>query len=339
MLYKLQNLAKLHSGRAVLDIDQLEIEAKKVYTLIGPNGAGKTTLLNILAFLDFPSRGLLEFHGSSVIFDEKHYRELRKDVVIVDQYPILFTGPVWKNIDFGLKIRRIPKNQRLARIKEVLELVGMENFADADAHRLSGGETKRIALARALAIEPRVLLCDEPTANVDTENQELILKILERCNREQQVSLIVATHYLSQSQRLADHTIILQNGRLSLSGRENIFPARCVKVERKRSIWRIADTLFLSVNSFDRSEHNQVNVYIDPVNIIILPENTIEGDSANIWQGHVRKAEKINSSVKITVACGVDLAILITEENYRKNPLEIGEEVTLRITAEPHMFS
>ena len=215
MLYSADSLTKVFKDRKVLTLDDLAIEKHKIYALIGANGAGKTTLLNILAFLVQPSSGKLQFCGSPVIYSRKHLLKLRRQVVLVDQYPILFTGSVWKNVAFGLKVRGVSKKLCDKRVDEVLELVGMRDFCMADADKLSGGESKRVALARALAIEPEVLLCDEPTANVDEENQEVILDILERINSEKKTSIIMATHYLAQSRRLAHHILMLEHGRLS----------------------------------------------------------------------------------------------------------------------------
>jgi tungstate transport system ATP-binding protein len=215
MLYKADVLTKVFKGHTVLNLEHLEIERHKIYALIGANGAGKTTLLNLLAFLARPTSGCLQFCGQDVIYRRQHLLDLRRRVVLVDQYPILFTGPVWKNVEFGLKVRGVSKKLRERRVEEVLELVGMQEFRLADAHKLSGGESKRVALARALVIDPEVLLCDEPTANVDEENQEIILGILERINAENRTSIIMATHYLAQSRRLAHHILMLEYGMLS----------------------------------------------------------------------------------------------------------------------------
>ncbi len=222
MLYNATELTRTFKGRRVLNLKHLEIRHRKIYGLIGPNGAGKTTLLNLLAFLDRPTTGRLRFQGRDVGYTKQQLLELRRRVVLVDQYPILFTGSVWKNVEFGLKVRRISKKKRSPRIEQALELVGMEEFRQAEAHRLSGGETKRVALARALAIQPEVLLCDEPTANVDEENQEIILKLLQRINSEQQTSIILATHYLAHSRRLADYTLRLEHGTISSQVDEKI---------------------------------------------------------------------------------------------------------------------
>ncbi len=215
MLYSLKKLKKIYDGRSVLDIENLNINSGRIYTLIGPNGAGKTTLLKILAFLDIPSCGTVDFSGSLVEYSEKNLYNIRRQVVLLDQNPVMFTGSVWSNVEFGLKVRKIMRSERSSLIKKALELVGMEGFANYNATDLSGGETKRVALARALVFKPQVLLCDEPTANVDNENQEIILSILKNLNRVEKTSIIFSTHYLSQGQRLGDHTLLLQNGILS----------------------------------------------------------------------------------------------------------------------------
>jgi len=247
MLYKLENVKRVHGNRTVLNIGELEICPNKIYTLIGPNGAGKTSLLKILSFLDRPSSGQINFFGKQVTFSEKHLYECRRQVVLLDQNPIMFTGSVRANIEFGLKVRKIPRAVRNTRVGEMLELVGMERFADYDAQGLSGGETKRVALARALALQPKVLLCDEPTANVDNENQEIILKIIATINKEQNSSVIFSTHYLSQGQKLADHTLLLQNGLLSDLSNENIFRGTVVEILEDELICQLTGQLFLRI--------------------------------------------------------------------------------------------
>ncbi|MBI5556429.1 MAG: ATP-binding cassette domain-containing protein [Deltaproteobacteria bacterium] len=215
MLYELRDVIREHKGGKVLDLPHLEIEAGRIYALVGPNGAGKTTLLNILAFLDRPTAGEIYFQGAQINDSKQPLLSLRRRVVMVDQYPILFTGPVWKNVEFGLKVRGAARQERIDRVREVLALVGMAGFYDAEAERLSGGETKRVALAMALAVRPEVLLCDEPSANVDEENQEKIIQILDRMNREHNTSIIFSTHYLEQGRRLAHAGLVLKHGRLS----------------------------------------------------------------------------------------------------------------------------
>lgn len=213
-LYRLSQLTKTYRERTVLDIPYMEIEPGRIYALMGPNGAGKTTLLNILGFLDAPSSGSVHFRSHPVQFTEPALQPIRKDVVMVDQHPILFTTTVFKNLEFGLKVRQIAKSERKHRISESLELVGMQDFSQAPAHRLSGGETQRVALARAFAAAPKVLLCDEPTANVDEENQAIIIRILRQINELKGISILFTTHDRVQALSLAQKTLCLDRGRI-----------------------------------------------------------------------------------------------------------------------------
>ena len=194
MLYNLSQLTKVYEKRTVLDIPTLEIEKGGIYALLGPNGAGKTTLLNILGFLEPPTSGSLQYCSMPVRYSESDLQPFRKEVVVVDQHPILFNTTVYKNLEFGLKIRGIQKSKCQRIIEEALELVGMQQFIQAPAHRLSGGETQRVALARALAVSPKVFLCDEPTASVDIEHQHAIIRILKHINQIKKITVLFTTH-------------------------------------------------------------------------------------------------------------------------------------------------
>lgn len=215
MLYSAESLTKVFKKRSVLNLRDFHLQKQQIYALIGANGAGKTTLLNILALLEPVTEGTLVFCGREVQYKRQELLELRRRVVLVDQYPILFTRSVWKNVAFGLKVRGFSRAMCKERVEEALEYVGMEDFRYADAHRLSGGESKRVAMARALAVNPEVLLLDEPTANVDAKNQDIILQVLQKINEKKRTSILMATHYLAQSRQLAHQTLLLENGEVS----------------------------------------------------------------------------------------------------------------------------
>jgi ABC-type multidrug transport system ATPase subunit len=116
--YAISHLTKDFGERTVLDIPDLEIEGERIYALLGPNGAGKTTLLNMLGFLEPPTAGQIRYRNRIVHFAEPNLQRLRKDVVVVDQHPILFTTTVYKNLEFGLRIRKVPKKERERIIEE-----------------------------------------------------------------------------------------------------------------------------------------------------------------------------------------------------------------------------
>ncbi|NVM57951.1 MAG: ATP-binding cassette domain-containing protein, partial [Desulfobacterales bacterium] len=223
MLFEIKNLTKVYGNRTVLDIPELSLEKGKVYGLLGPNGSGKTTLLEILSFLLPPSAGEIVYDSRKVDFSEGFLQGLRREVVMVEQQPILFTTSVYKNVEFGLKIRNVSKDRRKRIVYEVLDLVGMREFAEASAHKLSGGETHRVAIARALACSPKVILFDEPTSNVDIENQIAIEGILRDINIQKGISVIFTTHNRIQATKLADRIVFLFNGKPASSIYENIF--------------------------------------------------------------------------------------------------------------------
>ncbi len=325
----------MHQGRTILDIPDLVIPAGKITSLIGPNGAGKTTLLHLLAFLDTPSSGTISFRASPVRFVAKDLHLLRQKVVLVEQYPILFTGSVYKNLEFGLKVRKIEKKERNHLIQEALEMVGMQDFMNAEAHKLSGGETKRVALARALVIKPEVLLCDEPTANVDYENQEIIQSILERANGREKISIIFATHSLSQAQRLSDQTVTLKVGRLSDLLRDNVLPASIVGQEDGRVICRLHNDVRITAPVASHfAGIGSARIFLNPAKISLLQSGEALAAQENLLPGKVVKIAGGNGHVKITIDVGVQVDIFLSLPEYVRKPPLIGEAVFLYIPDE-----
>lgn len=340
MLYRADMLTKVFKGRKVLDLEHLEIKRHKTYALIGANGAGKTTLLHLLAFLVQPSSGILHFCGQKVTYRRQHLLDLRRRVVLVDQYPIFFTGPVWKNVEFGLKVRGISRKLRERRVDEVLELVGMQEFRLADAHKLSGGESKRVALARALAIDPEVLLCDEPTANVDEENQEIILAILERINREKKASILMATHALSQSRRLAHHTLMLAHGMLSERGHDNSYRCEVTgqNTNKEFLLCKVGEHFSLRLRRQRFSalpEHCRVFINPEEVQCFLAPGSHGE----NSLTGPIVRIEQDRGRVRLTVNCGVQLNVLLTMQEYLHHTPIIGEDIVVSLPDESILLS
>ena len=330
-LYELINVRREFKGRAVLDISELAIEAGRIYTLIGPNGAGKTTLLNLLSFLDQPSCGEIRFGGTAVDYSAGSLLTVRRRVVLLDQYPILFTGPVWKNVEYGLKIRGVKKEERHNRVVKMLDLVGMQRFLEADAHKLSGGETKRVALARALAIQPEVLLCDEPGANVDKENQEIILSILNRVNKAENTSIIFSTHYLSQGRSLADHTLMLEHGLLTDVAPENVYRAVVLRREGDRVLCQAPGRLLLSM-----PEHllvagaKNLKLQVDPEDVAIVSGND-QPSGRNVFTGHVVQISQDRGRIRIGLDLEIQLNFFLSMQDYLKNPPVIGGKMTVHL--------
>jgi tungstate transport system ATP-binding protein len=222
-LFQIRALRKVYGNRIVLDISELDVNKGMIYALVGPNGAGKTTLLEILSLLNPPTAGEVIYKSRSIDFSGRQLHNLRREIVLVQQNPVLFTTTVYKNLEFGLKIRGIPRDERVRIIAESLDLVGMRQFKNAQAHKISGGETQRVAIARALALNPNVLLCDEPTASVDEKNQAAIINILRQVNALKNITIIFTTHDRHQIASLAQHILFLDHGKLDTDHAEKIF--------------------------------------------------------------------------------------------------------------------
>ena len=333
-LFSLVNIARIYGRRTVLDISQLEIEQNRIYALLGPNGAGKTTLLNILGFLEAPTTGAIFFRSKPVRFIEAELQQLRRAAVLVDQHPILFSTTVFKNLEFGLKIRGIAPGTRRRIIEETLDLVGMRSFIHYPAHQLSGGETQRVALARALALSPEVLLCDEPTSSVDVENQNLIMTLLRRINETKKISVLFTTHDRSQAARLAHHTIVLNQGRLVPTLYENIFRGVLQTDPSGQPQCVIQDYMHLSIGADQVIKNREaVSVFIDPEKIAVQnsPEDPV---AANQWQGRVVQIIEENGKIRIVVDAGVWVALLISKKRYQQIGFMVGETIHICIPPE-----
>ena len=213
ILYRLKSIRKRYGSNIVLDIEELTIGEGRLYTLIGANGAGKSTLLNILAFLSPPTAGEIFYAGKRVDWDHVSVEEPRRKVTLLHQSPYLFEGTVHSNVAFGLKARGIPGEERRRAVEKALDIVGLQGFGGRRARELSGGETQRVAMARALALKPEVLLLDEPLANIDRETTGLLETVIASLPG-QGTTVVMTTHNPDHPGRLNGESIFLEGGRI-----------------------------------------------------------------------------------------------------------------------------
>jgi tungstate transport system ATP-binding protein len=326
MLYKINNITKSYDGRTVLDIKDISIEKGRVIGLLGPNGSGKTTLMEILAFLLEPTSGEIWYEDNRVNLSGGRLIDLRGKVVLVQQQPILFTETVFNNVELPLKIRKVEKQRRSGIVEEFLSLVGMEGFRDAKAHKLSGGETQRVAIAQALACSPEVILLDEPTGSVDVENRIIIERIIRDINREKGISVIFTTHDMIQASRLADEIVFLFDGKAAESIYENIYSGRIETGECGRKYCVLQGGLKFNIET-ERSGF--VRVSIDPGSIIISRDKDDDILKGNIFQGRMIQLTDEQNKVRALVDIGIPLSVLIPREAGRDLHLGLGEEVWL----------
>jgi tungstate transport system ATP-binding protein len=212
-VYKIRNLVYAYQkGHNVLNIPKLNIEQGKIYAVFGASGAGKTTLLKILNGLIKSEKGRVLIYEEPI--EKENYRKTRADTVYVHQNPVLLSGTVFYNVAYGLKVRKM-KGESVSRIvHDTLGWVGMDGFEKRKGNSLSGGEIQRVAICRALAISPKVLLLDEPTANIDRDNIRRIEDIFLKLNRELNTTIIVSTHDLFFGRSVSDRILYLSGGEL-----------------------------------------------------------------------------------------------------------------------------
>jgi tungstate transport system ATP-binding protein len=215
-IFELKKLIKEYNGIKVLNVEELDIEEGSITGIIGPSGAGKSTLLYIL-------NGLEKATSGEIIFDGKKLKGepdigTRRQMSMVFQKPTVFNMSVYDNMAYSLKLRGMPQNETMKRVLELSKVIGIEDKLRQRAVTLSGGEAQRLALARAIIHRPKVLLLDEPTANLDPANVAMIEELIFHAKVEYKTSVIVITHNMFQAKRVSERLVFLLNGSIVESG-------------------------------------------------------------------------------------------------------------------------
>jgi tungstate transport system ATP-binding protein len=235
-------LRKTYGGRLVLDVERLDLQPGEILALMGPSGSGKTTLLRLLATLEEPDEGEVRFAGlvfrgrtslgssgrppagTGTVKEEagglsgSEILTWRRRLAFVSQNPVLFTGRVADNVSLGLNFRGLAGQAAKEAVEQALEGVGLEAFAGARVETLSAGEAQRVALARALVTRPQALFLDEPTANLDPANVNLIERALRKAVETWQPAVLFVTHDLFQARRVGRRCGVIVAGRLVETG-------------------------------------------------------------------------------------------------------------------------
>ncbi len=199
---------------AILHEVSVRVARGSVWAVVGPSGSGKSTFLRLLNRLDEPTGGTVFLEGRD--YRELAPRELRRRLGMVMQSAHLFPGTVRDNLRFGPRQRGEALSDERARA--LLEGVGLAGFAKRDVSKLSGGEAQRVSLARTLANEPDVLLLDEPTSALDRAALRDVEALVSRVIRERGLTALIVTHDHAQAERMADHVLVLERGRVARQG-------------------------------------------------------------------------------------------------------------------------
>ncbi len=300
------------------------MKAGQVTLLVGANGSGKTTLLKLINGLLKPDSGQINFRGEAI--SGKGYQAMRSHSVLVHQDPFLFSGSVFQNVAYGLKIRKEAAPVIRRKVHEKLDLLGLAGFEHRKANKLSGGEKQRVAIARALVLEPEVLLFDEPAANVDHKSLELIEALILQL-QENGTTVIVSTHNRSFAYRLGSELLILKRGRI-IPGGVNIFRGF---VEKQDEIF----TYFMSGKNLLHcpAQKGDFNTAVLPLNDVILSEREIKSSAQNNFRGTVTHIKREGHLYRVELACPLSVQAHITEYSLNKLQVETGKEFYLAFKA------
>ncbi len=217
----IKEIKKSYNGKVVLNDCSFVFDRGKTHVIIGPNGSGKSTLLRISALLEYPDEGKVIYHDDYKTFEDNV--ELYRRITLVFPKGGLFNITVFKNAAYGLKLRRINKGEVEKKVEDALRDVGLWEKRNQNALTLSTGEGQRLALARAMVLNPDVLFLDEPTASLDPRNTSIIEEIISNIKRRYMPTIIMVTHNMFQAQRLADSVIFVYEGQIVDGGPGNKF--------------------------------------------------------------------------------------------------------------------
>ncbi len=219
MSIEVRNLNKRFGKTVVCDNLNLDIPSGELVALLGPSGSGKTSLLRIIAGLERPDSGSVSFHGADATFDDVRDRNVG---FVFQHYALFGHMSIFENVAFGLRVRPRAIRPTEAKIKEkvmeLLKLVQLDWLADRFPHQLSGGQRQRIALARALAVEPKVLLLDEPFGALDAKVRKELRRWLRRLHDEMHVTSVFVTHDQDEAMEVADRVVVMNLGRIEQDG-------------------------------------------------------------------------------------------------------------------------
>lgn len=219
-MIELKNIAKRFARILAVDNVSFKVEEGEHLSILGPSGCGKTTLLRLIAGLEIPDSGQILIDGEVVSSAQKIVAPNQRKIGMVFQDLALWPHmSVRKNIGFGLESERLSKRQREDKIKEILNLVALARHIDCYPSLLSGGEQQRVALARTLALEPKILLMDEPLSDLDLQLKEELQKVIVNLQQRLKITTIYVTHNQAEATSMADRIIVMNQGKVEQIGR------------------------------------------------------------------------------------------------------------------------
>jgi molybdopterin-binding protein len=341
VVVQIKDLTKAYGSKIVVNTVNLQIHEGEILALLGPNGSGKSTILKILAFIESPTSGTVEFHGKKVNY--KKTEDVRLQSTLVFQKTTLFSTSVFNNIAYGLKIRGVLKTEQEEEVKKALKLVKLQGFEKRPAKKLSGGEQQRVAIARALVLKTKLLLLDEPTANLDPKNAGILEEVIETVNRENKVTIVMATHNMFQAEKLPHRIALMKEGKItevgtpteifgklsknlaSFAAVENTFSGNAQPTSEGTTIVDLGSNVQVEITELKQGE---TTIFVNPQDIILCQE-PLNSSARNVFNGKITEITDLGNLVKLKVDVGRVFSVQITKRSYSEMNLTLGSQVCI----------
>jgi tungstate transport system ATP-binding protein len=342
-LIETRNLCQRYGERDILKNVNLRVDRGEVFALIGPTGAGKTTLLRLIDLIDMPTSGKIYFDEVDTAESAKVRLGMRRRMAFVLQKPVVFNLSVYDNIAYGLRWRGVGGKALQEKVSRILEMVGLSIDRNRNARTLSGGEVQRVAIARAIAIEPEVLLLDEPTANLDPLSASRIEELITSIIQHYATTIIMATHDLSQGQRLADRVGVLMDGEVLQTGDsrdvfasprnrevaefvgvENIIDGTIVSSEDKVVTIDSKGRFIEAISDYATGEEVCACVRPEDITLALSP---VSSSARNSFAGEITWVVSMGPLTRIEIDCGFPLVVLVTKRSAEEMGLVRGKKI------------
>lgn len=316
-VYELNNIKVFYKKVCVLDVAQLHIDSGKCIALLGENGAGKSTLMNVLAFTAQANQGTIKLFDQTI--RNKLKPQQRRRIGLVSQQPFLLSGSVSDNIRLALKLQGIDHTQHAVIIKNTLDQLNLSHLADQTAHTLSGGELKRVAIARVIAYDPDILLLDEPFSHLDHRHIKQLETAIQSFANKPNKTVIFSTHDHPQGLAIADETLNLHAGKITTAPLLNLFHGSLKQHD--------FDTGKLVIHANSDLSHAS-HIAIDPQEIIISHQ-ILDSSMRNCFKGRVVLIAQETNAIRLTIDCGEAFQAIISPESLKHLGLAIADTVWL----------
>lgn len=351
-LVSIAGLRQVYDGRQVLSVSEMELLEGEILAIVGPNGSGKSTLLRLINLLEKPTQGdIVYWNGKSLSKLERgERRELMLQMAMIFQEPLLFKRSVEANVAYGLNMRRVPKEEREANVQEMLKRLNLEDLAKRDAMTLSGGEAQKVTLGRAMVLEPRLLLLDEPLSSLDVLARKNLRGDISRLVREMGVTAAYVTHDYTEVLEIADRLAVILDGELQqvgspsgvfgrpanekvaeFLGAENLLEGKVVACREGLAEVEVNGATLEALCELPSG--SRVKVLVHPEEVVLLADSGDAGSARNRLAARVIGVKTIGALVKVELECGFPLVAYITMASRDEMGIEPGRSVTAVIKA------